>query len=666
MRKFLILLIACITGQSFSQNKDSLWKVYNNQSQADTIRLKALHAIVTMYRDNDPDTAIILAEQELKLAQTSKQRKYEGSAVNFIGFAYMNKGNYPKALEYYLKALKIREEIGDKKGMGACYGNMGIVYQNQSNYLKALEYYLKSLQLRKESGDKNGEGNCYNNIGTAYKELFNYPKALVYDFKALQIYEEIANKVGVGNCYNNIGIVYRQQSNYAKALEYHTKALRMGEEIDDKRLVGLSYGNLGNLYNKLPDYALAIQYSNLELNLCKQIGDVEGEREAYENLAMAYSKTGKYKEAYQSHVSFKTFTDSIFNADNSKQLGDLKTQFEVEKKEAELKLKAEAQQVINMEEKKRQQFIIYAVAGMLLIVFVFSIFLFRRFKITQKQKHIISLQKDEVFRQKTIVEEQKHQVEEHQKEIIDSINYAKRIQYALLASEDLLRKYLPGHFVLFNPKDIVSGDFYWATEYKSNFYLAVCDSTGHGVPGAFMSILNIGFLSEAIKEKDITKPNEILNYVRTRLVETISTEGQKDGMDCILIRLELSSMVEKGMMRFEYAAANNEPILLRDGKITELAKDKMPVGKGEKTDSFASHVIELQKGDSLILYTDGYADQFGGPRGKKFKYKPLNELLLANQYKKNSEQQDVLQNTFNTWKGDLEQVDDVTIIGIRV
>ena len=303
---------------------------------------------------------------------------------------------------------------------------------------------------------------------------------------------------------------------------------------------------------------------------------------------------------------------------------------------------------------------------MLLIVFVFSIFLFRRFKITQKQKHIISLQKDEVFRQKTIVEEQKHQVEEHQKEIIDSINYAKRIQYALLASEDLLRKYLPGHFVLFNPKDIVSGDFYWATEYKSNFYLAVCDSTGHGVPGAFMSILNIGFLSEAIKEKDITKPNEILNYVRTRLVETISTEGQKDVMDCILIRLELSSMVEKGMMRFEYAAANNEPILLRDGKITELAKDKMPVGKGEKTDSFASHVIELQKGDSLILYTDGYADQFGGEKGKKFKYKPLNELLLANQHKACSEQKDILHTTFDSWKGNLEQVDDVTIIGIKM
>ena len=655
MRNFFLFfsLIICLSVQVFSQNIDSLWKVYNNKAIADSNRLKAIQGIVSFYRDNNPDTAIILAGQELKLAQTSGLRKYEGSALNFIGFAFMNKGNYPKALAYYLKALKIREEIGDKKGMGGSYGNVGIVYQNQSNYLKALEYYQKSLQLRKESGDKNGEGNCYNNIGTAYKELANYSKALEYDFKALKVYKEIPNKTGIGNCYNNIGIVYRQQANYPKALEYHIKALAMGEEISDKRLVGLSYGNLGNLYNKLPDYKLAIVYSDSELLVCKTIGDVEGAREAYENLAEAYGKTGHYKEAFENHVKFKALTDSVFNADNSKQLGDLKTQFEVDKKEAELKAKADAQQAINAEEKKRQQFVMYVVVAVLLLVFVFSVFLYRRVKMTQKQKHIIELQK--------------HMVEEHQKEIIDSINYAKRIQYSLLASDDLLKKYVPENFVLFNPKDIVSGDFYWATEYKNSFYLAVCDSTGHGVPGAFMSILNMGFLSEAIKEKDITKPNEILNHVRMRLIETISKEGQKDGMDCILIRLEIQAPnTPHTTYTISYAAANNDPILLRNGKIIELEKDRMPVGKGEKTEDFTLYSIELQKGDSLILYTDGYADQFGGAKGKKFKYKPLNELLLANQYKTCHEQKDILNTTLEEWKGNLEQVDDVTIVGIKV
>ena len=667
MRKPALILtsVLCILHLfCFSQNTDSLWSVYNNKSLADTSRLKALDDIAVSYTFNNPDTAIVLADQELTYANMIPAGKiWAANAIKTIGVAMMNKGNYPKALNYFFKALKQFEGIGDKKGMGTCYINIGNIYHYQSDFSKSLEYYLKSLQLRKEIGDKKGMGSCYNNMGNVYQGKKDYTKALEFFLKSLALREEIGDKKGVGGSYDNIGLVYASQAKYADAISYYLKSLQIKKQIDDKNGTGICYGNMASVYNKLGNYKLTILYSDSELVLCKALGDIDGEREAFENLADGYVKAGKYKEAYENHVKFKTLTDSLFNADNNKQLGDLKTQFEVEKKEAELKTKAAAQQVINAEEKKRQQFIIYAVGGVLLIVFVFSIFLFRRFKITQKQKYIIELQKDEVSKQKTIVEHQKHMVEEHQKEIIDSINYAKRIQYALLAGDALLDKYLPEHFVLFNPKDIVSGDFYWATEYKNSLYLAVCDSTGHGVPGAFMSILNIGFLSEAIKEKGITKPNEILNYVRLRLVETISTEGQKDGMDCILIKLDHTN---SSTFTIEYAAANNEPILLRDGKITELAKDKMPVGKGEKTDSFTLHAVELQKGDSLILYTDGYADQFGGEKGKKFKYKPLNELLLANQHKACSEQKDILHTTFDSWKGNLEQVDDVTIIGIKM
>ena len=657
MRKFWIILNAvCIIFSSscFSQNNDSLWAVYNTKSSSDTIRLKALDEMAVSYSFNNPDTAIVLAEQELNFAGTIPHGTlWTANALKTIGVAYMNKGNYPKALGYYLKALKQFEGIKNKKGLGTCYINIGNIYHYQSDYPKALEYYLKSLQFRKEIGDKKGMGSCYNNIGNVYQQKPDYPRALEYFFKSLELREEIGDKKGVGGSYDNIGLAYFNLAQYPKALEYYLKSLQLKKEIGDKNGIGICYGNMAGLYNKLANYKLAILYSDSELTLCKEMGDLDGEREAFQNLADAYVKTGRYKEAYESHVKYKALTDSIFNADNNKQLGDLKTQFEVEKKETELKAKAEAQQAVSAEEKKRQQFVIYAVMVVLLLVAVFSIFLFRRVKITQKQKKIIEIQK--------------HKVEEHQKEIIDSINYAKRIQYSLLASNDLLKKYVPDNFILFSPKDIVSGDFYWATEYKDGFYLAVCDSTGHGVPGAFMSILNMGFLSEAIKEKDITKPNEILNHVRMRLIETISKEGQKDGMDCILIRLEIQAPnTPHTTYTISYAAANNDPILLRNGKIIELEKDRMPVGKGEKTEDFTLYSIELQKGDSLILYTDGYADQFGGAKGKKFKYKPLNELLLANQYKTCHEQKDILNTTLEEWKGNLEQVDDVTIVGIKV
>jgi serine phosphatase RsbU (regulator of sigma subunit) len=259
------------------------------------------------------------------------------------------------------------------------------------------------------------------------------------------------------------------------------------------------------------------------------------------------------------------------------------------------------------------------------------------------------------------IEAQKELISEKNKEILDSINYAKRIQYTLLAHEAMLKQHLPEHFVLFKPKDIVSGDFYWATASGNKFYLAVCDSTGHGVPGAFMSLLNCSFLNEAITEKSIYKPNEVLDHVRKRLIESISQDGGKDGMDGILLCFEEKNKT----IKITYAAANNNPVLVRNGSLQELPADKMPVGLGEKHDPFSLNSIELQKGDVLYLYTDGYADQFGGPKGKKFKYKTLNDLLLNINLKSADEQKQILNSQFESWKGTLEQVDDVCIVGIK-
>jgi serine phosphatase RsbU (regulator of sigma subunit) len=198
----------------------------------------------------------------------------------------------------------------------------------------------------------------------------------------------------------------------------------------------------------------------------------------------------------------------------------------------------------------------------------------------------------------------------------------------LLAKKEFLEQSLGEHFILFKPKDIVSGDFYWAASRASAandlFYLAVCDSTGHGVPGAFMSLLSIGFLSEAINEKGIVQPNEVLKYVRDRLIENVSTEGQKDGLMVYYFALT------RQLIQLPYAAAHNNPVLIENEIMKHLPSDKMPVGIGERQEDFKLYTIEASKGSILYLYTDGYPDQFGGPRGKKFKYKQLEEMLLAN------------------------------------
>ena len=299
----------------------------------------------------------------------------------------------------------------------------------------------------------------------------------------------------------------------------------------------------------------------------------------------------------------------------------------------------------------------FIILNIILVIAITKIFInVREKKFVEKQKeleHIVHLRTVEISNKN-------NELEEKQKEILDSIHYAKRIQNTLLAHHDFLNENLPTNFVYFQPKDIVSGDFYWATKHDDNFYLAVCDSTGHGVPGAFMSLLNIGFLNEAINEKNILEPHKIFDYVRKRLVESISKEGQKDGFDGILLR------IEKTTNQITYSAANNAPLLISENQIIELPKDRMPVGKGEKINEFTLHTINAKTGDILYLYTDGYADQFGGPKGKKFKYKTLNELLLANSTTPIQIQKEKLNTEFQNWKGTLEQVDDVCVIGIKI
>ena len=439
---YIVLFSILLPYLGCGQNIDSLWKVYNNKSQADTNRLNAMLNITRSYTNNNPDTAIVLAKQQIAFANSLSNKKAEkwiAISLNIIGLSFMNKGNYPKALDYYLKSLKIHEKIGNKKGAAGCYNNIGLIYENQANYSKALEYYLKALKLYEEINYKNGLGSSYGNIGIIYWHQGNLPKSLEYHFKSLKIYQELNNKKGITGCYRNIGNDYADQFNYQKALEYYLEDLKICKETEDKLEVGACYGNIGELCNNLANYKKAIQYCDSALQKTKETGDIDVERSAYQNMAAAYNKMGKYKEAYEAHVKFKALTDSIFNEDNSKQLGDLKTQFEVEKKEAELKIKSDAEQekllAVASEEKKRQQVIIVSVIGVLLLVIIFSLFLYKRFKITEKQKEVIE-------EQKILVDKAFEELHERNKEVMDSIRYAKRIQTALITSEKYIESSL--------------------------------------------------------------------------------------------------------------------------------------------------------------------------------------------------------------------------------
>jgi serine phosphatase RsbU (regulator of sigma subunit) len=386
--------------------------------------------------------------------------------------------------------------------------------------------------------------------------------------------------------------------------------------------------------------------------LSQEIGDMEQLKQNYYSFYEYFMDNKDYKNAVDYLKTFMSIKDSLINESTTGQLNELQTKYESDKKEKEIELLNKDKE-IQQTQIKQQKIINYGIVAGLLIVLVFSLLLFNRLKITRQQKNLIELQKQEVETKNEIIEEK-------QKEILDSIHYAKRIQTTLLTQKDFINNNLNDNFILFKPKDIVSGDFYWATKREHLFYLAVCDSTGHGVPGAFMSLLSINFLNEAINERKIESPDHIFNFVREKLIDNLSKDGQQDGFDGILLCFNQKTK------QITYAAAHNAPIIIRNNEILTLEADKMPVGKGVSEAPFKLFELDHKPGDSLYLYTDGYADQFGGPRGKKYMYKQLNQFIISISNLEMQKQFEKLDYNFNNWRGNLEQVDDVCIIGIKL
>jgi len=616
------------------------------------------------------DSAIYYYNKGLSYVTNKKETIYM-DLLSGIGNGYFLEGNYLKAYDYYLKYMQQAEISGTLKQKARAYSNVGVILKEQKKYDEALKHFKKALEMGKKAGDEKSIYISYVNTGNVYNEkseeennpdlnllaLENYNKALPIALDP----KKPDNRIGAILLLGNIGNIYADLKEYDKAIKEYDHAIKLMDEEGYFPQSALVYNNLSGIYLDMKDLKNAQKFLKKGEEASLRSDSPDNMAQLYETYARYYEMVSDFPNAYKSHVLYKKYSDSLFNTDNAEKRRELELNFEFEKKEAATRAEQEKKEEIAKQEKQKQLIILNSFIAGFVLMLLLAFFIFRGYRGKKKANEIITLQKDEVERAKQIIEKQKDLVEEKQKEILDSIHYAKRIQHALFASDSTLEKNLSGkqnYFVYFKPKDIVSGDFYWVTENTDSLYLAVCDSTGHGVPGAFMSLLNIGFISEAINEHNILSPEKVFDYVRKRLVDSISQDGQKDGFDGILLRRN------KSTRKITYAAANNRPVLVSNNGIKELECDKMPVGKGEKDYPF--NLFSIETNGFLYLYTDGYADQFGGPKGKKFKYKQLNELLNSISMHNTSEQTKLLSKRFEEWKGDLEQVDDVLVFGIKV
>ncbi|MCF8464875.1 MAG: tetratricopeptide repeat protein [Flavobacteriales bacterium] len=589
--------------------------------------------------------ALTLFYQSKKLYVDVKDSSGIAAAWQNIGSIYEGLGDYSRTLSSYQESMLIYGLLKNKSGMASANNNIGIVYKVQGEYPKALEYFEKGLVLFSELNNQRGIANALQNIGTINYEQKKYPEALENYNNSLSIYRKLGDAWGEAAALNNLGSLYQDQDDHDKALDCYNQSLSIREALSDNHGLAQIFHNIGNVYNDKGEYPAAISWCNRSLTLAGKFDGLRERRDACKCLFEAYQSLNNSSQALAYHIQMQGLDDSLQSVQTFEILRQMEFQSQLVtdslvREEEKLRVRIQHDDEIH----EREIAGIFFLGVGLILLFV-VIVLFARNRETRKAR-------DEVAR--------------YAKGITDSIQYAKRIQNAIFPDWGNANQVLPNSFVFFKPKDLVSGDFYFADKIGDKTIFCAVDCTGHGVPGAFMSIVANNLLTQAVRQEGLTKPSDILEYlsrgVTNTLHQTYEESSVKDGVD-----IALCCWDRKNNM-LEYAGAYNPLFIYRDGELLETKGDKFSCGNflEEEIRKFTNHEIPVKKGDMLYVFSDGYADQFGGPNGKKFMAKQLRTFLQSIHTKTVEEQHILLEKQLMNWKGNLEQVDDIVVMGVRI
>jgi len=645
-----ILLSTCwVYSQEINFNRDSALQVMSNQPAVD--KAETLLYLADSYFLIQNDSTLFYAKKAFELVQYSQEFELLAKITIRISQAYEFIDPI-SSTTYALKAVDFAEQSEVSELIVYTHNLKGNRHRANMELEEAMDEYQFCLAIHEEEADSLGIARAYNNIGIVHMMSGKYEIGIEYWLQSLNIKLRNNELISAATTMGNIALYYKDIGKYEEAEKFLTDALEINKKHKDFESVAFNYLIIGQMRQKQGKMPASINAYNESIAFCDSVGSYFNKEEALVGLAEVYSSLGDYKKAYQYQTDYTELVKELYNEDNARITRELTTQFETEKKEKELEMLQEVNDAqektiekekanIALKEDRNRYLVIGLVLSGMLILTVFWV-LFR----VRKAKKEIEVQKDLVL--------------EKNKEITDSITYAKRLQDALLPTTAAMRHIFPSHFVLYLPKDIVAGDFYWMEETQEYDFVAVADCTGHGVPGAMVSVVCCNALNKAVRELGVTNTGEILDKVTDIVVETFEKSGHevKDGMDIALCRLN------KQRTELQFSGANNPLYLLRDKDLKEYKGTKQPVGNYADRKPFESHKIVLTKNDRVYLFTDGYADQFGGEKGKKMKYKGFKKLLIESSNYSVEQAHQNLHQAFEDWKSSYEQIDDVCVMGI--
>lgn len=610
------------------------------------------------------------------LLRVSERLNYQegiADAYNYKGVINRDQSNLKEALDNYLIALPLFEGLKKDGKVAGIQNNIGLIYAEIKEYKTALAYYFKAVKINLKNRDRRIEvtdkvaqedkvkANInlainYNNIATCYQKLNQPVSAQTYLNKSLDIRKAESDTIGMAMAYHNIGLNYQLKKNPDSAIVFFNLSLRFLKGMHENIGHAYNYLELGNTYLQNGNLNEAEGYLLNSLRIAQK-SDLEGVKvENYKYLSKLYSLRKDFGNAFHYQELFLQSKEKIESDESKNEILKKELEYDFNKRQELQRIEAKNQKAISDAEiESQKKLTTYAIIGLVILSGLVLVVL-RSYNQKRKANFIISKQKEIV--------------EHKNKEIVDSINYAKYIQSALLPSDKVMSELIVDCRVLYKPKDIVSGDFYWVHQPKGiskELYIAAVDCTGHGVPGAMVSVVGNNGLNRCVEEFGLRVTGEILDKLSELVEETFekSTNELKDGMDISLLHV---TPKDNELYEVEWSGANNPLWFIRQGTsdIEEVKADKQPIGKFIQKSKFTTHHFTLSKGSRLFLFTDGLADQFGGEKGKKFKYKQLKNLLVETNHLSPLEQLNQIEYQFLKWKGDAEQVDDVCVLVLKL
>jgi tetratricopeptide (TPR) repeat protein len=638
----------------------SVGKVYKNMGDA-------------YYKSGNFDSSIETYEKSVEAKVKTGDKKGASDVMTNIGNVYETTYEMDKALDYYERSAEIKDDIDDKEGMSKVMDNIGNIYYQKKILPKSIESYIKSATLQEQTNKKDELGETYNKLGVAYAEMGKFEEAENYYERSFDLNENLGNKKESSMALNNLGNINFNQNKYKKAINYYEKSLSIKEDENYNSGKAVSLFNLANAYRRVNDYEKASELYETSMKLAEENNLSELKAKSIKGLASVFTETKQLDKAEEytvmlastgledvnidDPVSERTIIDAGSEPEDmikylTEEILRQKQLFELEAEKREKENKINMLRLQNQDEqiKKQRVFLISLTAVVLLVLAV--LFLLKK-QVEQKKKANMALR------------EKNQTISKQKKLITDNITSASYIQRAALPPDETIATDIGEHLILNLPKDIVSGDFYWVEKKGSKVYIAVADCTGHGVQGAIVSMLGISLLNEIVNKNYKSPTGELLDQLSQKVKLSLHQQGTdiediREGMDIVFCKLD------KDTLELEYSTANNPIYVVRGSELIELKGNRSPIGYYSKKINFKTETAKLQKGDTIYMFSDGYADQLGGDQHKKFLSKRFKNLLVEIDSKPLTERREILHQKHVEWRGKYSQVDDIIVMGVKL